>query len=297
MAEFRALVADDNPSMRKLLGMVLKQVGGIRVDFAGNGLEAGALHAANPYDIIILDNAMPEMTGVEFLRTNRDGLRASQTSIIMVTAAPDEGIVSAARNFEIRLHDIVVKPFDVQLLKERVQKIVDRHKARGPMNRPAVKAVPPASANSATGFIPNLNGRTLSLGISVTGHVATASLTGMFLNEDRSLITNFIRMMPEIPGDTLLLDLSGVLGIDEFGLGTLLFVNGMAASAGKKTYLIAENSVVSDRVRAVGIPEIVPMCGHWSDVAFDRSHPAGRPRPMPARGGANNANDANIAAA
>ena len=294
MAEFRALVADDNPSMRKLLGMVLRQIGGIHIDFAGNGREAGSLHAANPYDIIILDNAMPEMTGLEFLRTNHDGLVASQTSIIMVTAAPDEAILSAVRSVEIRLHDLVVKPFDVQLLRERVQKIVNRHKARRPMNRPVVKAVPPASANSATGFIPNLNGRTLSLGISVTGHVATASLTGMFFNEDRSLITNFIRMMPEIPGDTLLLDLSGVLGIDEFGLGTLLFVNGMAASAGKKTYLIAENSMVSDRVKAVGIPDIVPMCGHWSDVAFDRSPPAGRPRLVPALGGAN---EANIAAA
>ncbi len=78
-------------------------------------------------------------------------------------------------------------------------------------------------------------------------------------------------MMPEIPGDTLLLDLSGVLGIDEFGLGTLLFMSGMATSAGKKTYMIAENCLVSDRIKEVGIPAIVPMCGGWADIAFDRS--------------------------
>ena len=270
MAELRALVADDNPSMRKLLSMVLKQVGGISVDCAGNGLEAGNLHNANPYDIIILDNAMPKMTGVGFLRMNRDVLIASKTSVIMVTAAPDKELLGAARNFEIQLHDIVMKPFDVPLLKERLQKIVDGHKARGPMNRPAARVVPSESEKSVTGFSPNLNGRTLSLGISVIGPLATVSLTGMLLNEDRGLISNFIRMIPEIPGDTLLLDLSSVMGIDEFGLGTLLFVSGIAASVGKKAYLIAESSMVSDRVKAVGIPEIVPICGRWSDVAFER---------------------------
>jgi DNA-binding response OmpR family regulator len=283
MPEFRALVADDNPSMRKLLGMVLKQVGGIRIDFAGNGLEAGALHRADPYDIILLDNAMPGMTGIEFLQTHRDTLIASNTLILMVTASPDEEIVNAARKSEIWLHDIIVKPFDVQILKGRVQKIVDRHKARGRQNRPLAKAAPPPSASTGAGFSPNLTGKTLSLGVSVTGHVAIASLAGMLLNEDRGLISNFIRMMPEIPGDTLLLDLSGVVGIDAFGLGTLLFVNGMAASAGKTTYLIAENSLVSDRVKAVGIPEIVPTCGHWSDVAFDCSRPPGPPRSAPGR--------------
>ncbi len=185
MAEFRALVADDNPSMRKLLGMVLKQVGGMQIDYARNGREAGNLHKINPYDIIILDNAMPELTGIEFLRTYHDALRDSDTSVIMVTAVPDESMVSAARNSEIVLHDIVVKPFDVQLLKERVQKIVDRHKASGATSRTVVKAPPTASANAATGYVSNLNGRTLSLGISVTGRVATASLAGMLLNDDR----------------------------------------------------------------------------------------------------------------
>ena len=292
MTDICALVADDNPSMRKLLGMVLKQVEGISVDYAGNGLEAGNLHNANRYDIIILDNAMPEMTGVQFLQANRDSLIASNTSVIMVTAAPDDELVGAARNFEIRLDDIVVKPFDVQLLKERVRKIVDKHKARRSMNCPAVKEMPSMPEKSDTGFISNLNGRTLSLGISVAGHVATASLIGMLLNEDGGLISKFVGMLPDIPGDTLLLDLSGVLSIDEFGLGTLLFLNGMAASAGKRAYLIAENSPVSGRVRAVGIPEIVPMCGHRLDVAFDRS--VGTPRPAP---GWSRANDASATTA
>jgi two-component system chemotaxis response regulator CheY len=284
MRDVRVLVADDNPSMRKLLGMVLNQVGGISVDYAGNGIEAGKLHSAHRYEVIILDNAMPEMTGVEFLRANHEALTASDTSVIMVTAAPDEGVCTAGVNSDIRLHDIVVKPFDVQSLRERVQKVVDKHKTHRPKTRVSGKMARQASAYPGAGFVQKLNGKTLTLGISVSRHVATAYLTGMFLNEDQGVITNFIDMMPEIPGDTLLIDLSGVLSIDEFGLGTLLFLNGMAASAGKRTYLIAENSMISERVKAVGIPEIVPMCGHWSDVAFERYRPTGpsSAAPMPA---------------
>ena len=263
MPDYRVLVVDDNPSMRKLLGMVLKQIAGIQADFAGNGLEAIALHNTNQYDIILLDNAMPEMTGLEFLRKYRDALEASDTAVIMVTAAADQEIVTAARNSEIRLHDLVVKPFDIRLMSERVQKIVDRQKAQGRRTRAKFKG---ETAKPAGKFTPNLNGKMLSLGISVSKNIATASLSGMLLNDDRGMIIGFIQSLPAIPGDILVLDLSSVVGIDEFGLGTLLFVNGMAASAGKKTYLMAENSMVWERIRKVGIPEIVPMCGQWSGV-------------------------------
>ena len=260
MPDYRVLVADDNPSMRKLLGMVLKQMGVARVDYAGNGLEVVNLHNANQYNMIILDNEMPEMTGIDLLRSYHDSLVASDTSVIMVTAVPDEEIVHASRNAEIRLHDMVVKPFDIQVMKDRIQRLIDRHRARG---RPARVRFDGAVSRSVRGFTTNLHGKTLSLGITVERNVATVAVTGMFLNEDRAIITNFVKALPGIPGDTLLLDLSGVVGIDEFGLGSLLFVNGMAATTGKRTYLMAESSMVLDRIKAVGIPEIVPMCDQW----------------------------------
>ena len=155
MPEHHVLVVDDNPSMRKLLGMVLRQMEGVRAEFAGNGLEAAAMHSLNHYDVIILDNAMPEMTGVNFLRTYRDSLEASDTSVIMVTAAPDEDIVRAARNAEIRLHDLVVKPFDIKMMTERVRKMLDRHatpgrKSRHRFGRPAPTSSFPRTARSST---------------------------------------------------------------------------------------------------------------------------------------------------
>jgi anti-anti-sigma regulatory factor len=109
----------------------------------------------------------------------------------------------------------------------------------------------------------------LSILTSVTKNIATVSMIGMLHNDDRDVINCFFKTLRDLPGDSLLLDLSGVVGIDEFGLGTLLCVNGMAATVGKETYLIAEGSMVAERIKSVGISEIVPMCGHWSDVAFD----------------------------
>ena len=135
MSKSNILIVDDNPSMRKLLGMALKQLGISRIDYAGNGIEAIRLHNANHYNIIVLDNAMPEMTGLEFLRTCHNSLVSSDTAVIMVTAVPDQEIINAVRCNEIRLHDLVVKPFDIQSMKDRVQKLIGRTQRSHQQNR------------------------------------------------------------------------------------------------------------------------------------------------------------------
>ena len=64
------LVVDDSPSVRMLLKDYL--VGqGLEVDSAANGREALMAARRHKPDVILLDLAMPEMDGYEFLRQDR----------------------------------------------------------------------------------------------------------------------------------------------------------------------------------------------------------------------------------
>ena len=56
------LVVDDNPVNREVASMILEADN--RVDSAGDGLEALAKIAANPYDMVLMDVQMPELDGL-----------------------------------------------------------------------------------------------------------------------------------------------------------------------------------------------------------------------------------------
>src|SRR5215471_7118367 len=61
----RVLVADDNPSMRKIIRSFLEQLPHVEIcSVATNGTEAAAARSLEP-DLLILDVVMPGLSGVE----------------------------------------------------------------------------------------------------------------------------------------------------------------------------------------------------------------------------------------
>jgi CheY-like chemotaxis protein len=60
----RVLVVDDEDDIRSMLGIVLSTEGW-DVDEAADGREALLRAAAGPYDLVVLDLRMPEMSGLE----------------------------------------------------------------------------------------------------------------------------------------------------------------------------------------------------------------------------------------
>jgi CheY-like chemotaxis protein len=77
----RALVVDDEPDARLLIGRLIEERRGSAV-LAGTAEEALALLAREPVDIIISDVGMPLMDGYELIR----GIRASQAPWARVPA-------------------------------------------------------------------------------------------------------------------------------------------------------------------------------------------------------------------
>jgi EAL domain-containing protein (putative c-di-GMP-specific phosphodiesterase class I)/PleD family two-component response regulator len=122
----RLLVVDDEEPNRDLLSRRLRKAG-FAVECAASAKEALALIEKEPIDLVLLDNMMPEMTGMDLLRL----LRATQTSaelpVIMVTALSDSSrIVEALAS---GANDYVTKPIDFPVALARVEALLERRKA------------------------------------------------------------------------------------------------------------------------------------------------------------------------
>ena len=84
----RVLVVDDHPGMRAIVIDLLAAEPDFEVvATAGNGLAAIDLTAAAPVDVIVLDDSMPLMTGVEALPRLRSNCPAAR---IVVWSSSDE---------------------------------------------------------------------------------------------------------------------------------------------------------------------------------------------------------------
>lgn len=123
---FRALVVEDDFVSRKLITEIIKHK--LNYDVAVNGREAVAAVAAavengEPYDLIFMDIAMPEMDGIQALKLIREDEEARGVvlghgvPVIMVTAY-DEPFLDA---FNSGCDDYIVKPIDVASLMRKVE--------------------------------------------------------------------------------------------------------------------------------------------------------------------------------
>jgi two-component system, chemotaxis family, chemotaxis protein CheY len=66
------LLVDDEPHIRKFVGLILKQLGAPRLLEAPNGQEAIVVYQRENPDLVLLDINMPVMDGIETLKRLRE---------------------------------------------------------------------------------------------------------------------------------------------------------------------------------------------------------------------------------
>ena len=102
----RVLVADDEPSVRRLLSQLLENKGFL-VDEAADGPTALARLHARHYDLLMVDLKMPEIDGLTVARVARQA--TLDLKIIIVTGhSTEERAVEAAN---LGVSGYIVKPF------------------------------------------------------------------------------------------------------------------------------------------------------------------------------------------
>ena len=116
----RILVVDDNENARNILNDLLFAFGANDVVTARDGVEAKALLAKRPFDLLITDGAMPACDGYELVRwlRNRSGDDERIVPAIIVSAHTGEQQVVAAR--DCGANYMVAKPISPQTLLERI---------------------------------------------------------------------------------------------------------------------------------------------------------------------------------
>lgn len=83
----RILILEDDASIAELLGIVL-EAEGYAVQLATTALEARLLMERTAPDVLILDLALPDVDGIQFLRSLRDKPKWSTLPVIVVSAYP-----------------------------------------------------------------------------------------------------------------------------------------------------------------------------------------------------------------
>jgi signal transduction histidine kinase/ActR/RegA family two-component response regulator len=81
----RVLVVDDEPLVRRGLGRLLRSFGA-EARLVGRAADAVPLYRADPFDVVLLDVAMPEMSGPEVLRALREA--DPQVSAVFLSGYP-----------------------------------------------------------------------------------------------------------------------------------------------------------------------------------------------------------------
>lgn len=113
----RILAVDDEPSMRRLLEISLRQAGYQPV-LAANGKEALSFIKSEHIDLVLSDLHMPNMNGLELLKAIRT--ESDFLPFIMVTAQGE--IKTAVEAMKLGAEDYILRPFDLETLEVAIAK-------------------------------------------------------------------------------------------------------------------------------------------------------------------------------
>src|SRR5215510_2447348 len=134
----RVLVIDDEAHIRRMMRLAL-EAAGYEVGEAADGLQGLEMCGAGTvWDIVLLDQKMPGIDGIETLRRLRE--RAPTARVIMVTAFAS--IELAVEAMKLGATDFVRKPMTPEILRNTVALALTKPPVATPMGHLARAATP-----------------------------------------------------------------------------------------------------------------------------------------------------------
>ena len=121
---YTILVVEDNPELRNYLKSSLSS--NFKVLLAANGIEGKKLAEEQLPDLVITDIMMPIMNGYTLAKHLKESAKLNHIPIIMLTAKDD--LEFHKQGLESGANDYITKPFDLDLLKLKINNILDARK-------------------------------------------------------------------------------------------------------------------------------------------------------------------------
>jgi DNA-binding LytR/AlgR family response regulator len=114
LEKINCLIVDDEPLAQDVLDSYVKNIPQLNpVGICNNAIEALEKMKHNRVDLIFLDIQMPEITGIDFLKSLKD-----PPMVIFTTAYQNY----AVQGFELNAIDYLLKPFSLDRFKKAVHK-------------------------------------------------------------------------------------------------------------------------------------------------------------------------------
>ena len=120
------LIVEDEPKIRQALVNALVDEGHDAQAVAG-GKQALALLAERPFDLLVVDNLMPEMSGLELIR-EIVASAGHRPEIVMMTAHAT--IESAIEAMKLGAADYLQKPFEIDEFLVVVRRAIEHERLR-----------------------------------------------------------------------------------------------------------------------------------------------------------------------
>lgn len=144
------LYVEDQPAVAATMLLELEQAG-IAITAVPNGEQCLALARQKKFDVILLDQLLPKLDGIEICRRLKSDTALKEIPVIFLTAYPNRYHECEAR--KIGAADYVQKGATELRLAERILAQVRHKVSTGP---PSEMAVPPSQPAAASSWLKSL---------------------------------------------------------------------------------------------------------------------------------------------
>lgn len=120
-SQIRALIVDDQASIRQVLANSMAEIGFTNIAQRKDGKEALEYLEQNPTHLVISDFNMPVMDGLALLRAVRSNPKIQKVAFIILTSEASKDLVQEA--VKAGVNNSLAKPYTVAKLREVLEKV------------------------------------------------------------------------------------------------------------------------------------------------------------------------------
>jgi DNA-binding response OmpR family regulator len=122
----RVLIAEDDPDIADVLRQALTERMDVETDIVANGALVMDWVTARRPDLVILDVELPGLNGLDVFDLLRSDPHWQGVPVLFLTGLPER---ARTANAPIGVHEILAKPFDIDDLVTRADRLMDVKKA------------------------------------------------------------------------------------------------------------------------------------------------------------------------
>lgn len=119
----KILIVEDQLNLRKLLLLLLQK--DYQVVAIENAEEAFELIQQQSFDLVLLDNRLPQMTGLDLLKAIKHSY--PDICVILMTAYAD--VATAVEALKLGVFDYIIKPFDLDKFKKLIKRTLELNRS------------------------------------------------------------------------------------------------------------------------------------------------------------------------